>query len=260
MYWSNGTQRDRPPRSRASHVQDSFERLTGERGFSRFDAGRQFESDQAPKSYIRSRPNTQYSRGSNSGFANSASSSRSSKISCTTYTSADERASLKARTAEAVRRDREEQEGGTKFASYFKRGRLLPLTERSPLIEEPWDQHSNGKSASASRGPTRSTQTISDHDVRSTTPSSHSQGQTPSASFSGQKNWISKQAPSARTVDQTKSMANRKGPTFITRDANGNLQSERCLSGKCCARWEKSPPNMPLEKHTRSESRPFSPR
>jgi len=266
MYRSDGSQGYRTPRSRASHVQDSFERLTGEQAFSTFDAGRQFESGQAPKSYTRLRPDSRYLWGTDSGYASSVHSARSSKISSTTYTSAGERPSVKATTTEAVRRDREEQkikaqEGGTESASQLGRERPLPLLECSPLVgEEPWHQHPKGTSASASRRSTRSIWTISDLDI-------HRQHQAdivePSRLVPAvltRRIRFSKQAPPARTANRTKSTGNHKGSTFITRDAHGNLRSERCLNGKCRAKCDKNPSAMASEKHTSGEYRTFLPR
>lgn len=246
MYRSSGSPGYRTPRSRASSVQDSSERLTGEQGFSRFDAGRQFESDQSPKSYIRLRPDRRYSWGTDNGYASSINSARSSKISSTTYTSADERPSLEAMIAEAVRRDREEQkmkarEGETEFASQLERERPLPQLVYAPLvegppIEKPWHQPPKGTSAPASRRSIRSISTISGPEYIPLPSSSYSRAAPASTSYTYRHKLVSKQAPPARTVNRTKSMTNRKRSTFITRDANDNLQSERCLNGKCRAK------------------------
>lgn len=243
MYRSGGSQGHRTARSHPLHFSDVFKRLTEEPGFSRFDAGRQVESDPAPKSYIRLRPEPRYSADVGCGHADCLYSASSSRTLSTTYTTAEEQPAIKARIAQTAHRNKEEQkieaeEQGARLASQLKWEQPLPQPKWAPLVEEPpvqgfWHQRPDCISALASRRSTWNTPTISGFEYVSPPSSSLSQAKPARISYTYRNHPLSEEKTPARMVDRTKSTSNRKGPTFIRRDANGNLQSERCLNGEC---------------------------
>jgi len=243
MYRSSGSQGHRTARSRSLHFLDDFERLAEEQGFSRFHAGRQVESDPAPRSYIRLRPGPRYSADVGCGYADSLCSASSSRTLSTTCTTAEEQPAMKARIAQTAQRYKEEQktkaeEQGARLASQLKWEQPLSQPKWAPLVKEPsfqrlWHQRPDCISASASRRSTWNTPTSSGFEYVSPPSSSLGQAEPASISYTYHNPPFSEQTPPALMVGRTKSTSNRKGPTFIRRNANGNLQSERCLNGEC---------------------------